>query len=658
MHIRSKQAALIGAILVPFWTIAAVTIVMGYRNLTTTAIRQRQYIAEVASQVLHDRLTSLESVAVFTAKQPALIAAVEQKQWKRAAAIVREVPSNFPDIDRVLLVDTKGIEWGAFPWDDSVIGKDFSHRDWYKGVTQSWQPYVSEAYRRAAKPTYNVVGIAVPIWKEPGKAVGIIVLQIKLDQFFQWIRHIDVGNGTLFFVDQHGNVAGHPLTSASGSIVRLNPETCTAIAGSTTADPASVTNDPVTGGNRVILGARVDPFGWTAYYSEDPALLFATRREAVTFLFQLYALGTLLGCLAGLRLSGTLWKLQSTESFLESIVENIPDMIFVKDAKTLSFMRFNRAGEELLGQNRSELLGKNDYDFFPKDQADFFTEKDRNVLKMKKIVDIPEEPINTSRGMRYLHTKKVPIVDKRGTPRYLLGISEDITEKKALEEAKAEFVSLASHQLRTPLSTIRWASELLLESSKDQTSTQHQLIRNIHEAVLGMTELTQTMLMVSRIEANTIRKHPVKIDLDQLLHDIIKEYQSLWEKKRQRVSCSCRTGTTVTTDTAMLHEIVLNLVANAIAYTPDGGTISIDVTTENHAVIITIMDNGIGIPSCDHEHIFERLYRASNATALNVNGTGLGLYVAKSFTGLLGGTLTFTSEEGRGTRFRLSIPVL
>jgi two-component system sensor kinase FixL len=124
-----------------------------------------------------------------------------------------------------------------------------------------------------------------------------------------------------------------------------------------------------------------------------------------------------------------------TKSFLDSIVENIPNMVFVKDAKSLAFVLFNRAGEELLGQRRADLIGKNDYDFFPRGQADFFTEKDRAVLREKTLLDILEERIDTPRGQRILHTKKIPLLDENGKPRYLLGISEDITERKRAEEA-------------------------------------------------------------------------------------------------------------------------------------------------------------------------------------------------------------------------------
>jgi PAS domain S-box-containing protein len=124
-------------------------------------------------------------------------------------------------------------------------------------------------------------------------------------------------------------------------------------------------------------------------------------------------------------------SMQGNEKFLDSIIENIPDMIFVKDAETLRFVRFNKAGEELLGQKSQDLIGKNDYDVFLKEQADFFTEKNREVLRKKQLIDIPEEHIQTKHlGERILHTKKIPIIERDGKAQYLLGISEDITERK------------------------------------------------------------------------------------------------------------------------------------------------------------------------------------------------------------------------------------
>lgn len=142
-------------------------------------------------------------------------------------------------------------------------------------------------------------------------------------------------------------------------------------------------------------------------------------------------------------------------------------MIFVKDARHLRFVRFNKAGEELLGIPASEMIGKNDYDFFPKQEADFFTRKDRAVLKGRKMVDIPEEPIHTQhKGVRYLHTKKIPILNKRGKPQFLLGISEDITDKKNATRALKKSHEALESRVEQRTGELRHINQALRDSEE------------------------------------------------------------------------------------------------------------------------------------------------------------------------------------------------
>lgn len=136
---------------------------------------------------------------------------------------------------------------------------------------------------------------------------------------------------------------------------------------------------------------------------------------------------------------------ESSARFLDSIIENVPAMIFLKDARELRFVRINRAGEELLGQQRESLIGRGDFDFFPSEQARFFQERDQETLRRGELVVVPEEPIQTGRGLRWLHTMKIPVRDGAGVPTHLLGISHDITDKRRQEaELRQHSIILAT----------------------------------------------------------------------------------------------------------------------------------------------------------------------------------------------------------------------
>jgi PAS domain S-box-containing protein len=143
-------------------------------------------------------------------------------------------------------------------------------------------------------------------------------------------------------------------------------------------------------------------------------------------------------------------ELRRTQKFLASIVENMPDMVFVKDARELRFVLVNKAAEDLLGHSRAEMLGKDAYDLFPRHEADMFTGQDREVLRHGQLLDIPEEPMQSKHGSRTVHAKKIPIVDDEGKRLYLLGIARDITETKRLEKERENLIA----QLKDSLAKI------------------------------------------------------------------------------------------------------------------------------------------------------------------------------------------------------------
>jgi PAS domain S-box-containing protein len=350
-------------------------------------------------------------------------------------------------------------------------------------------------------------------------------------------------------------------------------------------------------------------------------------------------------------------EIERTHLFLESIVENIPSMIFVKDAGNLRFLQFNRAGEALLGYARAELIGKNDYDFFPKDEADAFVEKDREVLRGGKLVDIPAEPVRTKdRGVRLLHTRKLPLPGPDGEPMYLLGISEDVTEHQRLDSAKSEFIALASHQLRTPLTAVCWSLELLQDEDRPGTPEDRQLLRDAYAGARRMADTIQTMLRVSCIEADSVRLRQSVMSLRDLLQDVQSQYASACAAKGLDFSLACP-EVTLLSDPQVLSEILGSIVSNAVKYTPPGGTIRAQIDPQSgHGVSITVSDTGIGIPRTEQPRVFTKLFRGANAIALDPAGTGLGLYVAASLAHLLGAALSFISQEGQGAAYTLTLP--
>ena len=179
--------------------------------------------------------------------------------------------------------------------------------------------------------------------------------------------------------------------------------------------------------------------------------------------------------------------------FLESIVENVPAMIFVKDARDLRFERFNRAGEALLGMRREELLGKSDYDFFPQAQADCFTQHDRETLARQGVLDILEEPIQTAHGERWLHTRKVPIRDEQGEPKYLLGISIDITARKLAEDDLREAHDGLEARVRERTAELE-AANIKLRAHMTDRLTAENALRESETALLAEAQKLQVIL--------------------------------------------------------------------------------------------------------------------------------------------------------------------
>jgi len=274
-------------------------------------------------------------------------------------------------------------------------------------------------------------------------------------------------------------------------------------------------------------------------------------------------------------------------------------------------------------------------------------------------------PAITSSG-RHIHLRvqgnMTPMAEKL-TAKRVEGVITDVTKEMEIDRAKTEFVSLASHQLKTPLTSISWLSEALLRGTGGALSAdQMKYTTNIQEAAQRMIAMVNDLLNVSRIETDTLAIRPEALDAVVLFTSVLEEQQHTADTKKVSVAFT-HAGEIpqLSADPQLLRMIFQNLLSNAIKYTPDGGEVSCDMSLAEagrELIFLRVKDSGIGIPKAEQPQIFEKLHRASNAQNLVPDGTGLGLYLVKTILDRVGGGVSFESEEGKGTTFFATIPLV
>lgn len=229
-----------------------------------------------------------------------------------------------------------------------------------------------------------------------------------------------------------------------------------------------------------------------------------------------------------------------------------------------------------------------------------------------------------------------------------------LDREKELNQLKSRFVSIVSHEFGNPLAAIHTASQLL-ESTNPCDTQKKTYFRIIQQSVEQMMQLMKDVLWIGKAEAEKVQVKPTLFDLNHFCNDLLDELRLSVNQNYQLQLVSCCSDLHVYLDAKLLRQILGNLLANAIKYSPQGGTIQLQVTCQENEVILQVQDEGIGIPSQDLPHLFDSFSRANNVG--NIPGTGLGLAIVKQCVDVLGGSVSVTSKESEGSIFQVALPL-
>ena len=358
----------------------------------------------------------------------------------------------------------------------------------------------------------------------------------------------------------------------------------------------------------------------------------------------------------------------------EAVLASIGDAVFAIDTEGVITL-FNKACERISGYDADEAIGKH-YSTILQFQLEATGRPNDRFIREAlagKVTSMKNHTILIRKdGYRIqVADSAAPIYNSHGKMQGVIVVFRDVSKEYELDKAKTEFVSLASHQLRTPLSAINWYSEMLLDGTAGKINKDAiGYIREIYEGNQRMVELVNSLLDVSRLDLGKLTNNPEPTNIEDLAMSLERELQTMITSKQITLKNDIQPKLPlVSGDPKLLRMIVQNLLSNAVKYTHDKGAVTLtlrDATLadvaksglRSHApsLFLSVSDNGYGIPEAQQSKIFSKLFRADNVRSLDVEGTGLGLYIVKEVVEKLGGKVWFESKESIGTTFYVVMP--
>lgn len=532
--------------------IASLVVYANYQSnnqvLKESVTARRQKLTAASAMVIKSEFDSLVNIAVSLANRPLVRQRTEAQNWYDALNTCEDALASFPEIERLFMTDASGVIVSDLPIaNPSVIGQSRADKDWFKGVSKKWQPYVSEIYLRGAEPRINVMAVAAPIRDAAQNVVGVLVLQIKLGDIVDWLREAGPdAPAFMYVVDQRGNVLGHPSHPVQGQITNYSNFSIVqkVLRGESGIEQAY---NPYDQAMRLSAYEPVPDYGWGVIFAEPTESVYASVRS------------------------------QMTSNFLRSLA-------------LLALV----------------------------------------VLAVAAII--------------------------------ALGVAERRQNRRVLE-LKDQFLFLAAHELRTPVTAIKWGSDLVESELKEGTATISEValvaLKGIQANAKALGDLVNDLLDSARLDYGSFKLTFAPCDLGQKLTETVASLKGLAASSGIKIHLALPTDKVVAaTDGQRLGEVITNLVSNGIKYNREDGHVDITLGVLDGRAAISVSDNGLGLSPEDIGKLFQRFSRIDTPETKGIQGTGLGLFIVKRIVGALGGDIRVNSPgRGLGSTFTVTLPL-
>jgi len=348
---------------------------------------------------------------------------------------------------------------------------------------------------------------------------------------------------------------------------------------------------------------------------------------------------------------------------IDTILHSIGDGVFVID-KEFKIIMFNQVASDISGFSAQEAIGKKYNEILKFNLESTEKENDRFIKDAMATGNIQEMSNHTvlikKDGSKIaVADSAAPLKNEDSKVTGCVIVFRDVTKEREIDKAKTEFVSFASHQLRTPLTVVKWYSDALLAGGAGKLNKkQKELAEQIFTSNTHMIALVNALLNVSRLDLGTFAIEPEPTDFIEIADSVLAELLPQIEEKKMHIEK--RYGADVPhidADPKLMRIVFQNLLSNAVKYTPAEGTVTITIEKKASNLFFSVTDTGFGIPKHQQDKVFNKLFRADNIQIQNVSGTGLGLYIVKAIIDAGGGAIWFESEENKGTAFSVTIPL-